>query len=126
MADRLDDVARAGLTLGADERSALGDAAQSFAEVTRAAYKGHLERMFIDVVLFVRRREHLRLVDVVNTDGLEDLRRMFGAVVWDRRTKAYLRFNEVPYPHLRHDWDRHSIDDLLNHFGVTLRIAFCD
>lgn len=41
--------------------------------------------------------------------------------VRDRRIKTYLRLDNVPYPHLGHDRDRHGIDDLLDHFGVALQ-----
>src|SRR6478735_6761433 len=60
---RVGDVARAGLTLGADHRRALGDAAQGLAEVGRAADEGHGELPLVDVVGVVGGREHLGLVD---------------------------------------------------------------
>ena len=44
VADGLDDVAGAGLALGADHRGALGDAAQRLAQVAAAADEGHRER----------------------------------------------------------------------------------
>src|SRR3954451_2358387 len=50
VADRLDDVAGAGLALGADHRRALADAAERLAEVGRAAYEGNLEAPLVDVV----------------------------------------------------------------------------
>lgn len=74
MAHGLDDVARARLALGADERRALGDAPQGLAEVARAAHEGHFEGVLVDVVLLVGGRQHLRLVDVVDADVLQDLR----------------------------------------------------
>ena len=44
VADGLDDVARAGLALGADHRRALGDPAQGLAQVAGAAHERHRER----------------------------------------------------------------------------------
>jgi hypothetical protein len=74
VADGLDDVAGAGLALGADHRRALGDAPQRLAEVGRAAHERHLERPLVDVVGLVGRRQHLGLVDVVDLERLQHLR----------------------------------------------------
>jgi hypothetical protein len=70
VADRLDDVAGAGLALGADHRGALGDPAQSLAEVGGPTHEGHLEGVLVDVVGLVGRGEHLGLVDVVDLQRL--------------------------------------------------------
>ena len=83
---RLDDVAGAGLALGADHRGALGEPAQRLAEVGRAADERHGERPLVDVVGLVGRRQHLGLVDVVDADGLQ-----------------HLGLDEVPDPGLGHD-----------------------
>ena len=48
---RVRDVAGAGLTLGADHRRTLGDAAQRLAEVGRTADEGHREGPLVDVCL---------------------------------------------------------------------------
>ena len=74
LVDRLDDVAGAGLALGADHRRALVDPAQGLAEVPAAAHERDLEGVLVDVVALVRRGEDLGLVDVVHAQGLEDLR----------------------------------------------------
>lgn len=71
--DCLDDVASASLALGADEGSTLGDATKGLAEIACATNERDLERVLVDMMGVVRRREHLRLVDVVDTDGLHDL-----------------------------------------------------
>ena len=55
VAHGLDDVAGAGLALGADHRRALGDPAQRLAEVGGAADERHLERPLVDVVGLVGR-----------------------------------------------------------------------
>ena len=59
---------------GADHGGALGNAAQGLAQVATAADEGHLEGVLVDVVDVVGRGEHLRLVDVVDAQGLQDLR----------------------------------------------------
>ena len=57
--------------------------------------------MLVDVVLDVGRRQHLRLVDVVDLERLEDL-----------------RLDEVPDPALRHHGDRDGLLDLADHLRV--------
>ena len=73
VADSLDDVASSSLALCANERSTFGDATERLAEVTRTTDKGHLERVRVDVVFIVGGGEHLRLIDVVDSDRLENL-----------------------------------------------------
>ena len=68
---------------------ALADAAQGLAEVRGAAHERDGERPLVDVVGLVGRGEHLGLVDVVDTERLEDL-----------------RLDEVPDPGLGHHRDR--------------------
>src|SRR5262249_60733670 len=98
---RVDDVAGSGLALGADHRRSLGDAPQRLAKVATPAYEGHRELPLVDVVLLVRGREHLALVDVVDLERLE-----------------HLRLDEVPDPGLRHDGDRHRLLDLADLVGI--------
>ncbi|PUZ68123.1 hypothetical protein GQ55_2G000300 [Panicum hallii var. hallii] len=73
VAHGLDDVARAGLPLGADHGGALADAAQRLPEVAAAAHEGDAEVVLVDVVRVVGERQHLALVHVVHADGLQDL-----------------------------------------------------
>lgn len=73
MADGLNHVARAGLTLGADERCTFGNAAQGLAEVTRTTHERYLEPMLVDVMLVICWSEHLRFVDVINANSLQNL-----------------------------------------------------
>ena len=94
VAHRLDDVAGAGLALGAHHRGALVDATQRLAEVARAADERHLEGVLVDVVDVVRGREHLGLVDVVDAERLE-----------------HLRLDEVADACLGHDRDGHRVHD---------------
>ena len=74
MTHGLDDVAGARLALGADHRRALADASQRFAEVRGAAHERDGEGPLVDVVGLVGRGEHLGFVDVVDAEGLQDLR----------------------------------------------------
>ena len=102
MAHGLHDVARAGLTLGADQGRPLGDAAQRFAQVGGPAHEGHREGPLVDVMRLVGRREHLALVDVVDAERLE-----------------HLRLGEVPDARLGHHRDGDRPLDLLDEGGVA-------
>ena len=75
MTHRLHNVTRTGFPLGADESRPLGYASEGLAKVARATDEWHLERVLIDVVFFVRGGKHFRLVDVVNSNALQYLRR---------------------------------------------------
>jgi hypothetical protein len=65
VANSLDHVASAGLTLSTDESSTLRDTPESLAEVAASTHKWHLESVLVDVVLVVRRCQDLGFVDVV-------------------------------------------------------------
>src|SRR4029079_19341470 len=99
--DGVDDVARARLALRADHGRALGDAAERLAEIRRTADERDGERVLVDVVLDVRRRQHLRLVDVVDLERLQDL-----------------CLDEVPDPALRHHGDRYRLLALADQLRV--------
>ena len=101
LADGLDDVAGPGLALGPHHRGALVDPAQGFAEVAAAAHERDLEGVLVDVVALVGRREHLRLVDVVDAERLEDL-----------------RLDEMTDARLGHDRDGDRVHDPLDHRGI--------
>ncbi len=101
VAHRLDDVAGAGLALGADHRGALGDPPQRLAEVGGAADERHLEVPLVDVVGLVGRREHLGLVDVVDLERLE-----------------HAGLHEVPDPRLRHHRDADRLLDARDHLRI--------
>jgi hypothetical protein len=92
----------AGLALGPDHRRALGDAPQRLAKVGRPADERDCERPLVDVMGVVGRGQHLGLVDVVDTERLQDL-----------------RLDEVPDPRLGHDRDRDRVDDRLDHVGIA-------
>ena len=68
-------VSRTGLALRANEGGPLGDAPQRLTKVSCTAHERHLECVLADVVLLISGREYLRLVDVVNANGLENLGR---------------------------------------------------
>jgi hypothetical protein len=73
VAHGLDDVARAGLPLGADHGGALAHPAERLAEVAAAADEGDAEVVLVDVVRVVGGGQHLALVHVVDAHGLQDL-----------------------------------------------------
>jgi hypothetical protein len=99
VAHRFDDVARAGLALGADERRTFGDAAAALRPDSRRRTRTAPERPLVDVVLLVGGSEHFALVDEVDLEGFE-----------------HLRFGEVADADFRHHWDRHRLLDL-EHLG---------
>ena len=101
VAHGLDNVAGTGLTLGADHGSTLGDTSERLTEVLGTADEGNLEVVLVDVVLVVSRGEHLGLVDVVDTDSLEDL-----------------GLDDVANSYLGHAGDGGGLLDLLDHGGV--------
>mmetsp|Transcript_14531 Transcript_14531/g.41327 ORF Transcript_14531/g.41327 Transcript_14531/m.41327 type:complete len:351 (-) Transcript_14531:25-1077(-) len=94
-------VAGAGLSLRADHAATLGDAPQRLAQVPAPAHEGHLELVLVDVVVVVRDREDLALVDAVDAELLE-----------------HLGLHEVADAALGHHWYRDGVDDLLDHLRV--------
>src|SRR5215471_14835747 len=70
---RLDDVAGAGLPLRPDHGSSLCDASEGLAQVAAAAHERHGEGPLVDVVFLVSRGQDLGLIDVVDTQRLQDL-----------------------------------------------------
>ena len=102
MLGRLRDVAGTGLTLRPDHRCTLGDAPQSLTQVGGAADERNGELPLVDVVDVVRGRQNLRLVDVVDLEGLE-----------------HLRLDEVADTGLGHHGDRHGADDAVDKVGVA-------
>src|SRR5699024_9977795 len=79
-----------------------GDAAQGLTEVRRSADEGNLEDGLVDVVDVVGRGEDLGFVDVVDTEGLEDL-----------------GFDEVADAGLGHDGDADGADDRIDEIGIA-------
>ncbi len=102
VAHGLDDVAGAGLTLGAHHGRTLVDATKGLAQVAGTAHEGHLELVLVDVVLVVSGCEHLRLVDVVDAQCLQ-----------------HLCFHEVADASLGHDRDGHRLHDRADERGVA-------
>mmetsp|Transcript_34965 Transcript_34965/g.109908 ORF Transcript_34965/g.109908 Transcript_34965/m.109908 type:complete len:329 (-) Transcript_34965:79-1065(-) len=101
VAHGLDDVAGAGLALGAEHGGTLGDAAERLAEVAAAADEGNLELVLVNVVLLVGHGEHLGLIDIVDLEALKDL-----------------GLHEVSDARLGHDRDAHGLLDLTDHLRV--------
>ncbi len=101
MADRFDDVAGASLALGADHCRSLADPPQRLAQIGGSADEGDVERPLVDVVGLVGRRQHFRLVYVVDLQRLQNL-----------------RLGKVPDPRLGHHRDRHRLLDPADHLGI--------
>ena len=98
--DRMHYVAGASFTLGANHGRAFGNSPQRFAQIARAANERNLERMLVDVMGFVSRRQHFRFIDVIHTKLLQNL-----------------GLGEVADAALRHYRNRHGGHDLANLFG---------
>ena len=88
--------------LRADHGGALGNAPQRLTQVVRAAHERDGERPLVDVVLLVRRGQHLALVDVVDAQHLE-----------------HLGLGEMPDPGLGHYRDAHGRFDALDQSRVA-------
>ncbi|KAF4352118.1 hypothetical protein G4B88_015028 [Cannabis sativa] len=102
MPNGLDDVPGSGLTLGADHGRALANTAEGLTEVAAAADEGDPEVVLVDVIFLVGEGEDLALVDVVDSDGLEDL-----------------GLDEVADSCLGHNRNGHSLLDFLDELWVT-------
>jgi hypothetical protein len=92
----------AGLALGTDHRRALGDPPQRLAQVGRTTHERNDKAVLVDVVGLVGGGQHLRLVDVIDLQGLEDL-----------------CLDEVADTALGHHGDRDGILDALDHLRVA-------
>ena len=102
VADRLDDVAGAGLALRADHAAPSEMRRSASPRLVAPHTNGTVKRPLVDVVGLVGRGEHLGLVDVVDAERLEDL-----------------RLDEVPDAGLGHDRDGDGGLDALDHLGVA-------
>ncbi len=102
VAHRLDDVARAGLALGADHGRPLADAAQRLTQVGGSAHERDGEGPLVDVVGLVGRGEDFALVDVVH-----------------RQRFQHLGLGEMADAGLGHDRDGDHGLDALDHLGVA-------
>ena len=74
VADGFDDVARARFAFGANHGGAFGDAAEGFAQISRAAHERDFEAVLPDVVLVVGGCEHFAFVNVIDFERFEHLR----------------------------------------------------
>lgn len=99
--DGLGDITSTGLTLGSDEGSSLVDSSESLTQVLGTANEGDLEVSLVDVVELVSGGQNLRLVNVVDTNLLNDL-----------------GLDKVTDSALGHNGDGHGSHDLLDHSGV--------
>lgn len=71
-ADSLDDVANTGLTLGAYHSVTFTDVTEGLNEIVLAANEGNTEIVLIDMVLVANGDKDIRLIGLVNSDGLEN------------------------------------------------------
>jgi len=121
VAHGLDNIASASLTLGADESSTLRDTTESFTEVSCTADKGHFEVVLVDVELIIGRSQYLGLIDVIDTDLLDNLQENESErPSFSRGKTIYLRLNKVADADLGHHRDSNGINDFLDHLGVAL------
>ena len=102
MGDGLYNVARARFALGADHACALCNAAERFTEVTCAADERHVELGLVDVIYIVGGGEDFTFVDVVDFNGLKNL-----------------RLYEMTDAALRHDRNGNRLLNAANHAGVA-------
>mmetsp|Transcript_7600 Transcript_7600/g.23045 ORF Transcript_7600/g.23045 Transcript_7600/m.23045 type:complete len:342 (-) Transcript_7600:40-1065(-) len=97
----LNNVASSSFSLGSDEGRALIDTAQCLSQVSAAADVRHRKVVLVDVVHFVSRGQHFRLIDVVHANRFQDL-----------------GLHKVPDSGLGHNWDRNGVDDTLDHLRI--------
>ena len=83
MPDGFDNISGACFALGANHRSAFGYSTESLPQIAAAADERHLKIVFPNVVSFVSRSYNLRLIDVVDTQGFQNLS-------FDEMTDAHL------------------------------------
>ena len=73
MPDSLDNVSRSCFALSAQHGGAFGNATQCLSQVSASAYEGHSEASLVNVILLIRNRQDLGLVNVINLQSLENL-----------------------------------------------------
>lgn len=56
-----------------NERGAFGYPTKSFSQITRSADKGNFKGMLVDMEFLVGGGENFRFINIINSDGLEDL-----------------------------------------------------
>mmetsp|Transcript_27271 Transcript_27271/g.37610 ORF Transcript_27271/g.37610 Transcript_27271/m.37610 type:complete len:271 (+) Transcript_27271:255-1067(+) len=101
MAHSLHHIASSCLTLGADHGRALCNPSKGLTQVSATAQHGHVKVVLVDVMNLVCRGQDLALINVVNTNRLQNL-----------------GFYKVTNAGLGHDWNGDSCFDGLNHFRV--------
>lgn len=104
MPNGLHDVPRPGLSFGPYHGGSFADPPQRFPEVLASANERDLEVVLVDVVVLVGESEDFTLVDVIDSDGLEDL-----------------HLHEVADPSFGHDRNRNGMFDLFDHRSSSRR-----
>mmetsp|Transcript_4978 Transcript_4978/g.8849 ORF Transcript_4978/g.8849 Transcript_4978/m.8849 type:complete len:207 (-) Transcript_4978:40-660(-) len=102
MTNSLNDITSTSFTLCSDHRSSFCDTSQGLAQVSAAADEWNLELVLVDVVNLVSWGENLALINVVNTNGLQNL-----------------GLDKVTDSSLGHHRNGNSLADLLDHLRVT-------
>merc|ERR1712087_542499 len=102
VSDGLNDATSSGLTLGSDHGSTLGNTSEGFSQISATANKWDAKLVLVDVVDLIGWGKHLTLINVVNTDGLQDL-----------------GLNKVTDSGLGHNWNGHSFANFLDHLRIT-------
>ena len=101
MRGRVGDISGSGLALRTDHSRALVNTAQRLTEICRTTDEGNGEVPLVDMVAVVGGSQHLRLVDVVDAKGLQNL-----------------CLNEVTDASLCHDRNGDSINNAVNQIGI--------
>jgi hypothetical protein len=73
VADGFDDISRTRFTFGSDHSGAFGHASKSFTKIASATNERNLESMLVDMILVVCRCQDFGLIDIINSNGLENL-----------------------------------------------------
>ena len=73
MADGFNDIAGASFSLRANKRCTFGDPTECLAKVLCTTDERYLECVLVNVVLLVCRSQNFGFIDVVDTDGLDNL-----------------------------------------------------
>ena len=101
MVHGLNDVAGTRFALGSDHGGSLCYAAQSLSDIPGTADERHPEFGLVDMIHVIRGRKHFAFIDIVNLNGLEEL-----------------RLDKVSDAALGHDRNRDSFLDAADHGGI--------
>ena len=121
VSDSFNNVPSAGFAFSADHGCTFGYATEGFAQVAAAADKWDAEGVFFDVMGAIGGGEDFWFVNVIYSEGFEDLGVVdlvsvllsgIGAEA------AYLTLDKMAYSCFRHDGNRDGVHYLLDHLGI--------